>query len=126
MRPSWDEYFYQLAKLVSTRSTCPRANCGCVIIDNNNFILATGYNGVISGEPHCEEVGCKIIHGHCSLSIHAEANAVLQALKRGIDLKNSKAYVYRKNILSKGSGCCPDCKRLLLAAGVELIGCKDE
>ena len=54
-RPTADEYFMAMAMLVATRSTCIRRQVGCVLIDNNNNILATGYNGVVRGQPHCNE-----------------------------------------------------------------------
>ena len=54
-RPDWDEYFLKLAMLASERSTCPRMHCGCVLVKNKN-VIATGYNGSIPGDDHCEDV----------------------------------------------------------------------
>ena len=54
-RPTADEYFMAMAMLVATRSTCIRRQVGCVLVDENKNILATGYNGVVSGHPHCNE-----------------------------------------------------------------------
>lgn len=52
-RPDWDEYFLLIAKAVSTRASCPRAACGCVIVDpRTRRILSMGYNGAVSGEDH--------------------------------------------------------------------------
>lgn len=56
MRPSWDEYWLRVAELVATRGTCFRRKVGCVITDADHAILATGYNGVASGLPHCDDV----------------------------------------------------------------------
>ena len=56
-RPSWDEYFLQIATLVSSRSTCLRRKVGAVIVKDKR-ILTTGYNGVPRGLAHCVEVGC--------------------------------------------------------------------
>ncbi len=56
-RPSWDDYFMHIVKLVATRSTCIRRQVGAAFVKNKN-ILATGYNGPPSGIPHCSEVGC--------------------------------------------------------------------
>ena len=56
MRPSVDEYFMNMARVVSTRSTCFRRSVGCVLVDQYNRPLATGYNGVASGLPHCNHM----------------------------------------------------------------------
>ncbi len=56
-RPSWDDYFLKMAMLVSERATCPRMHVGCVLVKNKH-ILATGYNGSIPGDAHCEVDGC--------------------------------------------------------------------
>lgn len=84
MRPTSDQYFLEMAKLVSTRSTCARRNVGCVLVNGRNHIIATGYNGVASGLPHCTDVPCPgadCMSGRdldlCE-AIHAEQNALLQ------------------------------------------------
>jgi dCMP deaminase len=53
MRPNRDEYFLRMAELVATRSTCLRRNVGCVLVNARGHVLATGYNGVAAGLPHC-------------------------------------------------------------------------
>ena len=54
MRPTWNEYFFAIAKVVASRATCPRALCGCVIVNpKTNHILSTGYNGAPPNESHC-------------------------------------------------------------------------
>jgi len=55
MRPSIDEYFLDMAKVVSSRSTCLRRSVGCVLVDGYGNVLSTGYNGVARGLPHCNE-----------------------------------------------------------------------
>ena len=84
MRPTQDEYFMEIAKVVAKRSTCARRSVGCVLMDQRKHILATGYNGVAAGRPHCIDEPCP---GACSESgtdldlceaIHAEQNALLQ------------------------------------------------
>lgn len=55
-RPSTDEYFLRMAELVAQRGTCARRQVGCVLVDRHNHVLATGYNGVCRGAPHCNEV----------------------------------------------------------------------
>lgn len=79
-RISWNEYWFNIARIVSTRATCPRKQVGCVIISNNR-ILATGYNGSRQGEPHCTSVGCDIRSNHCKRAVHAEINAIDQYLR---------------------------------------------
>lgn len=54
-RPQKDEYFLRIASLVSTRSTCLRRSVGCVLVNERGHVLATGYNGVAMGVPHCNE-----------------------------------------------------------------------
>lgn len=84
-RPTADEYFMAMAMLVATRSTCSRRKVGCVLIDENKNILATGYNGVAKGQPHCNEghpcPGAESESGkdlnEC-YAIHAEQNALIQ------------------------------------------------
>ena len=83
-RPTKDELYLQLAGLIAKRATCPRRQVGCVIVDEDGRILATGYNGVPSGAPHCNEghpcPGAAEQSGQgldkC-VAIHAEQNAIL-------------------------------------------------
>ena len=63
-RPSWDEYFMEIARQVSTRATCDRKHVGAVIV-RDKAILSTGYNGAPHHLPHCDEVGHEIVDGHC-------------------------------------------------------------
>jgi dCMP deaminase len=84
-RFDWDMYWLNVATAISLRSTCPRLTVGCVITLENK-IMTTGYNGAPPGEPHCTEVGCMIVDGHCKRTIHAEENALAQ-LTYGFPLK---------------------------------------
>jgi len=115
-RPSWDEYFLKIAQVVSERATCLRAKHGAVIIDENNKILSTGYNGAPKGMPHCEEVGCLIVEDddgpHCHRTFHAEENA-LKHLR--LDDKPYTIYVT--------GTCCPICLNLILRYGIKHIIC---
>ena len=84
MRPSIDDYFMEMAKLVATRSTCARRKVGAVLVNHRNHVLATGYNGPPSGFPHCIEKPCAGAYlpsgtglDECK-AIHAETNALLQ------------------------------------------------
>ena len=91
-RASWDEYFMSIAQVVSTRSTCPRKYVGAVIV-RNRTILSTGYNGSIRGMPHCSDVGHMMEDGHCVATIHAEANAIIQAARNGVNIDGATCYV---------------------------------
>lgn len=92
MRKPWAEYFLDMADLVATRATCPRAHHGAVIVRDNR-VISTGYNGVPSGEEHCEDVGCRIIENHCIATIHAEENAIITAGRFGISVNLADMYV---------------------------------
>ena len=63
---------------VAKRSTCNRAQVGAIIVRDKR-ILTTGYNGSPAGLPHCTEVGCLMVGGHCARALHAEQNAIIQA-----------------------------------------------
>ena len=56
-RPSWDEYFMQVANVVKSRSTCLSSAKGAVLV-NGRQIVSTGYNGTPAGTKHCDEGGC--------------------------------------------------------------------
>lgn len=108
-RPSWDEYFFEVAKVVAQRSTCPRANVGCVIVKEKR-ILTTGYNGAPSHLPHCAEEGCLMEDGHCIRTLHAEQNALIQAALHGISTKGATVYVTHQP--------CYQCAKMIVNAGV--------
>lgn len=111
-RPSWDSYFANLAISVAERSTCSRKKVGAVIVRDRN-ILSTGYNGSIKGLKHCTEVGCLVENGHCIRTVHAEANAIVQAAKHGINI--DKATIYTT------ASPCWYCFKLLANAGIVRI-----
>jgi len=119
-RPSWDEYFFELARVVATRSTCLRRQVGAVIVRGRR-ILATGYNGAPSGLPHCEEVGCLrdrlgIPSGErqeLCRGLHAEQNAIIQGALYGVSLQGSVVYCTTQP--------CVTCAKMLINAGVERV-----
>ena len=111
-RPSWDEYFMELAQVVAKRSTCNRRSVGAVLVREKR-ILTTGYNGSPPGLPHCTDAGCLMLDNHCVRAIHAEQNAIIQAALHGIDLRGATCYVT--------SGPCVHCSKMLIAAGIERI-----
>ena len=111
-RVSWDQYFMNIAREVSTRSTCDRKHVGAVIV-RDKMILATGYNGSIRGLPHCDDVGHDMEDGHCVRTVHAEANAICQAAKNGARIDGSGIYVT--------ASPCWSCFRLIGNAGINRI-----
>ncbi len=86
IRPTWDEYFLAMAKVVATRATCDRKSIGAIIVDKRHRITSTGYNGAAKGMPHCSEVGhlMKEVDGResCVRTLHAESNALDDAGRR--------------------------------------------
>jgi dCMP deaminase len=111
-RPSWDEYFLKVAMLVSERATCPRMHVGCVLVKDKQ-ILATGYNGSIPGDGHCEDDGCLIVDNHCVRTNHAEINAITQCATHGVNTSGASAYVTNMP--------CTTCSKALIAAGIKEI-----
>ena len=110
----------------SQRSTCPRAQVGAVIVDPTvNRILATGYNGALSGESHCSEIGCLVEDGHCQRAIHAEVNAIAQAAMFGIPIRDCVIYVIKVinddiENPSVGSGVCRECRKVIDATRLKV------
>lgn len=90
-RPSLDEYFMNIAKVVATRSTCDRLRAGAVLVRDKK-ILSTGYNGAPRNMPHCDDVGHQLEDGHCIRTAHGEQNAIVQAAYHGISTKGATMY----------------------------------
>lgn len=119
-RPTWDEYFLQVADLVSKRSTCMRRNVGAVVVKDKR-ILSTGYNGAPSGLVHCDKIGCirekmKIPSGQrheLCRGLHAEQNALLQAALYGISVKGASLYITNQP--------CSICAKMIINAGINEI-----
>ena len=112
-RLSWQEYFMNLAMTVSQRGTCDRAYVGCVIVNKENRIVSTGYNGSIKGNPHCDEIGHTMRDGHCIATIHAEMNALLYCAKEGLSVNGCIAYVTHFP--------CLNCTKSLIQAWISKI-----
>jgi|SRR5208337_4018400 len=119
-RPSWDEYFMEITRLVVSRSTCLRRQVGAVIVKDKK-ILATGYNGAPSGLPHCLEVSCLREemgipsgerHELCR-GLHAEQNAIIQAAYYGVSING--ATLYCTNLP------CIICTKMLINAGIARV-----
>ncbi len=120
-RPTWDEYFMEIAYLISRRSTCLRRKVGAVIVKQNQ-ILATGYNGVPSGIKHCSEQGGCLReklrvpsgqrHELCR-GLHAEQNAIIQAAVHGLSIKGGTIYCTTMP--------CIVCTKMIINAGMEAV-----
>jgi dCMP deaminase len=101
-----------IAREVATRSTCDRKFVGSVVVRDRS-ILATGYNGSIRGLPHCDEEGHLMEEGHCVRTVHAEANAIVQAARNGVRIEGASIYVT--------ASPCWGCFRLIANAGIVRI-----
>ena len=119
-RPPYDEYFMEMAHVVSKRSTCLRRNVGAILVKDKH-ILSTGYNGAPKGLKHCSEVGCLREnmdipsgerHELCR-GLHAEQNAIIQAAVFGVSITDSTLYCT--------STPCVVCVKMLINAGVKEI-----
>lgn len=115
-RADWHEYFMNIAEQVATRSTCDRKYVGAVVV-RDKIILSTGYNGSIRGLPHCSEAGHLMENDHCVRTIHAEANALVQAARNGVNINNSEIYI--------SASPCFNCFKMLTNAGIKAIYYKE-
>lgn len=149
-RPSWDEYFMNITKVVGTRGTCDRGRVGSIIIKDKK-IISTGYVGAPAGCKHCDEVDHEMhtvdygdgdVHKHCVRTAHAETNAIIQAARFGISTDGGTlyctmvpCYACAKNIINAGIKrvvCEKDyhggkrSKEIFTEAGVELVLLSEE
>lgn len=124
IRPSWDEYFIELANAAAKRATCDRGRSGCVIVKDKQ-VLVTGYVGSPMGLPHCDEVGHQFkqtmhedgsVTNHCVRTVHAEQNAICQAAKRGIALEGATLYCRMTP--------CRVCAMLIINCGIKRVVCE--
>lgn len=111
-RASWDDYFIDMAVAASTRATCDRLHVGAVIVVDRS-VVATGYNGSTVGAPHCDDAGHELEHDHCVRTVHAEANAIAQAARRGARTEGATMYVTH-------APCWP-CFKLIVNAGIKRV-----
>ncbi|SCK02371.1 Riboflavin biosynthesis protein RibD [uncultured Eubacterium sp.] len=124
-RPSWDEYFMQMAQLTAQRSTCLRRKVGAVIVKDKH-IIATGYNGAPRGLKHCVELGgclrekLKIPSGQrheLCRALHAEQNAIIQAATLGQSIEDGTIYITHQP--------CAICAKMIINAGLKRIVVKE-
>lgn len=123
-RPTWDEYFMEVANTIAKRATCDRGRSGCVIAREGQ-LLVTGYVGSPAGFPHCDEAGHhfkKVMHEdgtttqHCVRTVHAEQNAICQAAKLGIGIRGATLYCRMTP--------CRVCAMLIINCGIARVVCE--
>ena len=119
-RPDWDEYFLDIAALVSRRSSCRRRSVGAVLVKERR-ILATGYNGAPTGLRHCLDLGCLREqnnvpsgerHELCR-GLHAEQNSIIQAALHGVSVRDATLYCTNHP--------CVICAKMIINAGVAKV-----
>tara|TARA_B100000768_G_C11280089_1_gene378058 strand:- start:2578 stop:2982 length:405 start_codon:yes stop_codon:yes gene_type:complete len=108
MRPNWHEYFKEICLVTKKRSPCERLQVGCILVKDNR-IISQGYNGFLPG---CEHLSI-VRDNHEQATIHAEQNAIADCAKRGVQCKDSIAYITHYP--------CIICTRILLASGISKI-----
>lgn len=121
VRPTIDEIYLEMAKVLAGRAACTRRQVGALVVDADGRIVASGYNGAPSGEKHCTDGGCprgmlsrdecatRSAYDNC-VAIHAEANALLRA---GLQAKDATIYIT--------CAPCHECARLVTAAGISRV-----
>jgi len=124
IRPTWDDYFMEVANAIAKRATCDRGRSGCVVARDRQ-ILVTGYVGSPVGLPHCDEHGHqlkKVVHEdgkvtqHCMRTVHAEQNAICQAAKLGVSLEGATLYCRMTP--------CRTCAMLIINCGITRVVCE--
>ena len=124
VRPTWDEYFMQIAETVAQRATCDRGRSGCVVARDKQ-ILVTGYVGSPRGIAHCDEIGHlmkTVTHEdghqsqHCLRTVHAEQNAICQAARLGISLNAATLYCRMTP--------CRACAMMIINCGIKKVICQ--
>ncbi len=124
VRPSWDDYFLEVANAIAKRATCDRGRSGCVIARDKQ-LLVTGYVGAPAGLPHCDEIGHQmksVLHedgrttNHCVRTVHAEQNAICQAAKLGVSIQGATLYCRMTP--------CRVCAMLIINCGIARVVCE--
>lgn len=112
-RPSWDDYFMAIVKVVASRSSCDRLYSGAILVKDNR-IVATGYNGSPPGIRHCDDSGHLMEEGHCVRTVHSELNVLLQAAIQG-GASTTGSIMYTKY------SPCIHCAKYIIACGVKKV-----
>lgn len=119
-RPSWDEYFMGIARVVALRSNCVKRKVAAVIVKDKR-IISTGYNGTPRGVKNCSEGGCprcnqlaasgtRLEECYCS---HGEENAITQAAYHGVHIKDSTLYTTYSP--------CLLCTKMIINSGIHEV-----
>ena len=115
------ETLMEIARVTARRGTCTRAQVGAVIVGNGH-VLSSGYNGAPQGQPHCLDIGCLVhktelpsgeVELNCRRTVHAEANAIVQAALHGTSIRGAWLYCTHSP--------CPNCYMLILNAGIAKV-----
>lgn len=116
MRPDFDQYLLDLARVTATRATCPKRQVGAVVADAGRLIVGTGYNGTPAGFTHCIDRPCSGVglpapqsHHHCN-AVHAEVNAILAAGHRA-----------RGGTMAVTTSPCKACALVIINAGISRL-----
>ena len=126
LRPDWDEYFLNIARVVGSRGTCDRGRNGAVLVKNKR-IITTGYVGSPMGLAHCDDVGHLMSENidsngnrfkHCIRTTHAEQNAIVQAAMHGVSTDGATLYVK--------FAPCFSCAKMIINAGIKRIVCEKD
>ncbi|MDH7475953.1 MAG: cytidine/deoxycytidylate deaminase family protein [Microgenomates group bacterium] len=124
LRPTWDEYFMKLAKVVRSRADCTRRRVGALIVKDLR-IIATGYNGTPHGIKNCSEGGCERCkkrdegkidwyeYEESCICIHAEQNAIIQAAYLGISTNGGTLYTT--------NAPCSSCAKMIINSGIKRV-----
>ena len=113
-RPTWNQYFIKIAEVVSERSLDSDTKVGCVIVDKDNRIISTGYNGFPSGinddVDSRHERPAKYL-----FTEHAERNSIYSAVNHGISTKGCTMVLEWYP--------CADCARAIIQSGIKKVVC---
>ncbi|MCE7737983.1 MAG: dCMP deaminase family protein [Candidatus Heimdallarchaeota archaeon] len=118
-RPSWDEYFMEIAEIAKTRSSCIRRQVGAVLVNDKHQIISTGYNGVPRGIVHCTIETCTKLYeksgekNEVCPAVHAELNAIIQAATAGISSEGTTLYSTTRP--------CGNCTMAIINAGIRKV-----
>ena len=131
LRPTKIEYYLNIAKEVSTRSTCLRRKYGSILV-KDDVIIATGYNGSPRGTMNCNDLGyCRreqlgVKRGEqlqLCRAVHSEQNCIINASRE--QMIGSTLYLYgtevSTNEIIKDLDSCQLCKKLIINSGIEKV-----
>src|SRR5215467_1657353 len=119
-RPSWDEYFMDIAKVVASRSNCMKRKVAAIIVRDKR-VISTGYNGTPRGTRNCNEGGCPRCNNLAAsgtaldecLCSHGEENAIVQASYHGVSLKDA--------IIYSTFAPCLQCAKMIINSGIREV-----